>query len=256
MTVNWIKFRKNLISDGRVLIVSHKCHVDSVTVIGALVTLWCLADEYADKNGCLFGYTADIIDKEVGIVNFCESLGADWMDLAGEWVRLPDYQIHNGETAKKRAQATERKRLSRTMCDKSVTRIEENRIDKNIKHTDFSKPEKSLHGEEKLKKLSKQNLRTKFVPYEKIVDLYHKILPDLPGVAKLTTKRKTQIRKLWIEDLNNLENWANFFTHVSASDFLMGKSEPSPGHPNFRADIEWLTNQSNFTKIAEHKYHV
>lgn len=94
------------------------------------------------------------------------------------------------------------------------------------------------------------------IPYQKIIDLYHKTLPDLPRVAKLTPKRKGQIRQRYIEDMKALDNWENFFDHVKQSDFLMGRVQPINGRTVFRADIEWLTNQSNFTKIAEGKYHV
>jgi len=94
------------------------------------------------------------------------------------------------------------------------------------------------------------------VPYQKIIDLYHSMLPELPTIAKLTAKRKGQIRQRFLEDLNELSHWQNFFDHVRQSDFLMGRAEPSNGRPPFRADIEWLTNSTNFTKIAESKYHV
>jgi len=94
------------------------------------------------------------------------------------------------------------------------------------------------------------------IPYKAIINLYHEKLKDLPRVAKLTDKRKTQIRKLWKEDLETLDQWGHFFDWVAKSDFLMGRKEPINGRPLFRADIEWLTNQTNFTKIAEDKYHV
>ena len=98
--------------------------------------------------------------------------------------------------------------------------------------------------------------KTPSVPYQKIIDLYHEKLPTLPKVAKLTAKRKSQIRQRWSEDMPKLDNWIHFFEYVAKSDFLMGKKESFNGRPPFRADIEWITNQTNFTKIAEEKYHV
>ena len=94
------------------------------------------------------------------------------------------------------------------------------------------------------------------IPYQKIIDLYHKTLPELPTIAKLTPKRKGQIRQRYTEDMKELTNWENFFDYVSQSDFLMGRVQSTNGRAPFRADIEWLTNQTNFTKIAEEKYHV
>ncbi|KLD65446.1 hypothetical protein [Dyella japonica] len=133
----WIKLRTKLPKDGRLKIVSRKCHVSTVTVVGALVTLWCLADQHADEFGELYGYTTDDVDAEVGVPGFCEALPSEWVDVSGEWVKLPDYQEHNGTTGKSRAQATKRKRNeraatpvaseSRSERDTGVTREEKSR---------------------------------------------------------------------------------------------------------------------------------
>lgn len=137
MAGDWIKFRKSLLKDGRTRIVSRSCHAPVTHVVGALVTLWSLADDFADDEGVIFGYTSDDINSEVGIDNFCESLPGDWIDLSGEWIKLPKYQEHNGATAKKRAQNQERQRRHRAVTkasrierDKSVTREEKRREEK------------------------------------------------------------------------------------------------------------------------------
>ena len=116
MAGDWIKFRTSLISDGRVRVSAKKMglkgnavgNAASVTVIGGLVTLWSLADEHADEHGVLYGYDPEDINNLVGIPNFCESLHSDWIDISGDWVKLPEYQEHNGQTAKKRAQTAKR----------------------------------------------------------------------------------------------------------------------------------------------------
>lgn len=131
---DWIKVRTILPTDGRLRIASRKCHVLPVTAFGALVTLWCLADAHADESGELVGYTCDDIDAHVGVPGFCESLPADWIDTSGEFVKLPEYQEHNGTTGKTRAQAAKRQKahrrateVSRSKRDTSVTRGEERR---------------------------------------------------------------------------------------------------------------------------------
>lgn len=86
------------------------------------------------------------------------------------------------------------------------------------------------------------------VPFQKIIDLYHKILPSFRKVEKLTTVRKTKIRSRWKEDLPDLEHWENYFKDIANSKFLTG--------PDFRQnDIDWVINAANFTKIMEGKYH-
>lgn len=130
MASDWIKVRTVLPTDGRLRIASRKCHVLPVTVFGALVTLWCLADSHADQNGELIGYTCEDIDTHVGVPGFCNSLPVDWIDASGEFVKLPQYQEHNGTTGKTRAQDSKRQKLSRSNRDKSVTREEKKREEK------------------------------------------------------------------------------------------------------------------------------
>lgn len=96
----------------------------------------------------------------------------------------------------------------------------------------------------------------KNVPYQEIVDLYHKLLPTLRRVEKLSKERKGYIRQRWLEDMPSLRQWENFFNHVSQSAFLMGRTQGSSGQAPFQADLEWITRPNNFIKIAEGKYHV
>jgi len=93
------------------------------------------------------------------------------------------------------------------------------------------------------------------VPVQKIVDLYHQMLPTLPRIEKVTPKRAGYIRQRWREDLPALKNWENFYDYVSQSDFLMGKVQPTNGRKPFIANLEWITNQTNFAKILEEHYH-
>jgi len=133
---NWIKFRTSLIRDGRVKLASRNSNAKCVTVIGGLVTLWSLADEHADDEGLLLGWSVADVNSYLEIENFCESLPEDWIDLSGEFVKVPQYQEHNGSTGKNRAQAAKRSAAYRSRNASSVTgaspRIEKNRIDKNI----------------------------------------------------------------------------------------------------------------------------
>jgi hypothetical protein len=94
------------------------------------------------------------------------------------------------------------------------------------------------------------------VQYEEIVKLYHQTLPMCPKVVMLTTKRKGQIAARWKSgNLPDLETWETYFKFISESPFLTGKTDPINGHKRFVADLEWITTESNFTKIAEKKYH-
>jgi uncharacterized protein YdaU (DUF1376 family) len=94
------------------------------------------------------------------------------------------------------------------------------------------------------------------IQYEEIVNLYHQTLPMCPKVVMLTSKRKGQIAARWKSgNLPDLQTWSEYFKFVSESPFLTGKTDPINGHKRFVADLEWITTESNFTKIAERKYH-
>ena len=96
----------------------------------------------------------------------------------------------------------------------------------------------------------------KNVPFSDILNLYHKKLPELPRIVKLTDSRKSHIRQRWLQDLGDLEEWGKYFDIVRKSNFLMGKSKSKDGRPPFRADLEWLCKPNNICKVIEGKYHV
>lgn len=138
-SADWIKIRKKLWDDGRVRKMSRLLRTERGHVIGALVRMWCLADDYADENGYLSGYTKTDIDNEVGVPGWCEALPPDWFREDDNGLYLPDYQEHNGQTAKRRAEDAKRKirvrKVSakcpqnvRKTSDKMRTREEKRRI--------------------------------------------------------------------------------------------------------------------------------
>lgn len=93
------------------------------------------------------------------------------------------------------------------------------------------------------------------VPFKKIVDLYHSMLPELPKIEKLTKTREGYIRQRWKHDLPALKNWSNYFDYIRQSDFLMGKIQPRDDRPPFTPNLEWFTRPRNYTNVLEGKYH-
>lgn len=91
------------------------------------------------------------------------------------------------------------------------------------------------------------------VPLQKIVELFNESFPELPKVKQLTDKRKTAIRRRWLEntDMQDLERWHKFFAYVRLSDFLMGRTV----NPWNGFCFDWLFTSSNFVKIREGNYH-
>lgn len=132
--------------------------------------------------------------------------------------------------------------------------------EKGVDNVDRSRPqythtEAEAEADTNIKHTSENSTNLSRVPVQKIVDLYHELLPELPRVEKLTKTRIGYIQQRWREDLPDLNQWANYFKHVKRSDFLMGRTQPQNGRQVFRASLEWLTKPSNFAKVAEDRYH-
>lgn len=94
-------------------------------------------------------------------------------------------------------------------------------------------------------------------PHTEILALYHECLPDLTHHKTWDGTRADNLRARWRSHRKRqtLDYWRKLFGYVSESDFLMGRSDPTPGRKAFRADLEWLVVKSNFDKVTEGKYH-
>lgn len=88
-------------------------------------------------------------------------------------------------------------------------------------------------------------------PYEEIVEAYHRHLPTLPKVMKLTPARKKAVQARWREEPAHREEgfWDDFFRHAASQPFLLGDNPRK-----WTADFEWLMKQANFWKVVEGKY--
>ena len=88
-------------------------------------------------------------------------------------------------------------------------------------------------------------------PHEKIIDLYHRVLPELQGVNKALwkgSKRQKDLADRWKqnEEFRSGEFWDWFFKNVRTSDHHMGGSERG-----WKADLGWLVKKENFIKLVE-----
>lgn len=82
----------------------------------------------------------------------------------------------------------------------------------------------------------------------KVANEYHRILPTMPKVLKITPKRKSKIKSLIKNDIQTIDSWVMYFKKVAASDFLTGRSG------EWSADFEWLINSANALKVCEGRY--
>ena len=99
------------------LCLAQKLRKNEREIIGALYLLWSLADRFSDQNGVLTNFSPEILNKKIGIKRFIESLPNDWVEITGDWVKLPNYAEHNGSTSKSRLQVQRRVAKHRYKCN-------------------------------------------------------------------------------------------------------------------------------------------
>lgn len=93
---------------------------------------------------------------------------------------------------------------------------------------------------------------------DQVAKIYNDRLGDiLPACKALTDKRRAHIRGRIKEDAKRKDAdwWDRYFTFVGQSPFLVGQGQPKDNGKPFCANIEWLINPNNMTKVIEGNYH-
>lgn len=147
MAGDWIKMRSDLQTHPKVVRISSALKADKLRVIGGLHAVWSLFDAHS-SDGTLEGYTSDALDHYVGWLGFCaELMRVGWLQGSGESLTTPRFDEHNGQSAKRRAQETQRKRVSRATgemsaddADKKRSREEKRREDISVSKDTGGKP--------------------------------------------------------------------------------------------------------------------
>ena len=104
-------------------------------------------------------------------------------------------------------------------------------------------------------------------PIEKLINLYHEVLPTCTRMVERTAARDSVIRARWRDkaqpktgkaryttEVDGLAYWRRFFEYVAKSDFLCGRSEPTKDRQVFTASLDWLLKPANFAKVVEGNY--
>lgn len=137
MAGDWIKMRRSLLGDPRVVRIASALQADRFRTIGGLFSAWCLFDEQTE-DGKLDGYTSDAFDEIVGMPGICAAMASvGWIEIREDSLVAVEFCKHNGQSAKKRIQDTARKASARK-ADKSGTESgtrEEKRREESITHT-------------------------------------------------------------------------------------------------------------------------
>jgi len=138
--------------------------------------------------------------------------------------------------------------------------------------TDCAKPLQPIAAEPSLnhQEPSGRSLaRPKRIPdcqFQAIVDLYHAKLPGLPRCRLMPKSRQDELRRVWGWVLSStksdgsrrastaeeaLEWFAGYFARASENDFLMGRTQRSPGHEKWSCDLDFLLTDKGMKQVIE-----
>lgn len=101
---------------------------------------------------------------------------------------------------------------------------------------------------------------------QSVVDLYHEVLPELPGVRLMNDSRRKAISSLWKFALTSrksdgerrattgpeaLEWIRGYFTRARDNDFLMGRGHKAAGHEGWQCDLDFLLTEKGKKHVIE-----
>ena len=113
MSSGWIKMGVHLRTHPKVVRLAAALKADRLRVIGGLWAVWCVFDAHSE-TGELPGYTLAAMDEQIGWRGFSQAMvDIGWLRVDGEDLVVPDYESHNGPTAKRRATDASRKGKAR-----------------------------------------------------------------------------------------------------------------------------------------------
>jgi hypothetical protein len=118
---DWIKIKIGLETSPEVIAMSDELELSEVWIVGALVKLWCWADQHTE-DGNAKGVTKMWVDRYIGIDGFANALiNAGWLLVSGKSLTIPNFERHNGKPAKQRAKGNQRVKAHRERNGSSVT---------------------------------------------------------------------------------------------------------------------------------------
>jgi hypothetical protein len=115
MAGDWIKVQTCTPDKPEVHLIAERLGIDPDAVTGKLIRIWCWADQQTvDGNAC--SVTKTLLDRVTGVTGFAEMLlQVGWLQETLAGFCFPNFDRHNGNTAKTRASVAKRVEKHRKM---------------------------------------------------------------------------------------------------------------------------------------------
>jgi len=152
MAGDWIKFETATPDKPEIWLIAEAVGIDPDAVVGKLLRIWIWFDQHTE-NANAPSVSKLTLNRLVGVSDFCEHvIAAGWMGEKNGEISLPNFDRHNGKTAKNRALTA--KRVAKHTANAKLTldalaKEEKRRVKKDVpngtskkvrKRTVFQKP--------------------------------------------------------------------------------------------------------------------
>ena len=143
----WIKFDIGTSEKPEVWQIAGQLSLDPDSVVGKLLRVWAWFDEHT-TDGNAPSVTKALLDSKLRVIGFCDAMvGCGWMLESNGQISLPNFDRHNGHTAKNRALSAKRAAMHKD----SKTKVTQNFDFGNAKVTLGALPREEKIREEKIR---------------------------------------------------------------------------------------------------------
>ncbi|MFH7524078.1 replication protein [Aeromonas sp. A5] len=95
----------------------------------------------------------------------------------------------------------------------------------------------------------------KHTPYQTIVETYHELLPEMPGIRELTDSRKTRIRTFWHKFGFTEVRWRKYLEYIAANCHWMCESrERGQGQTWKPKNLDFLVTERCYLGVREGRF--
>lgn len=153
MAGNWIKFDTSTSDKPEVWAIAESLGIDPDAVVGKLLRVWAWFDDQTEKGNAPI-VTRALLDRKVGVTGFVTAMvAAGWMVETDGLLTLPNFDRHNGQTAKNRVLTAKRVATHKkgnaegnakgnaAIVTGALPKEDKSRSEKKITHTHTATPE-------------------------------------------------------------------------------------------------------------------
>ncbi len=132
MSGDWMKVQLDTPDKPEVQRIAGMLGIDPDAVVGKLIRVWAWFDKHTE-NGHADGVTYSLLDRITCHAGFSEAMAfVGWLHQDGHILSLPNFDRHNGKTAKNRALSSNRQAAKRANVTQEITQESRNERDKSV----------------------------------------------------------------------------------------------------------------------------